>query len=508
LADNLLIPCVLLTLLHIFGLTVVWRLRGQSWSFLPIFYSLRTILFELFGLWYCILRDRYYLGTVRFPLSWWCFGLYIEIVYVLLFYCGYIAAVTATPATRWRRSRASGMHEQRARALVAVLFVLGLAGNAIMVATQSGYGQESADYVLNFGGRTGQIRALAGWFSGLYWPSVAAMLYMRLEGALPRLGLGRFARFAVLSSAILFTLNNLFYGQRTAFLEPFILLLLPIIFYYRKRRETVRVMAKRLSFPVLLFIPLLLLAVPAMSLYRAEYRTVDAATAKTTGLRGVVNELIGSHGLVEQSLDTWATRADAYRNGGALAKYAEINGYAGFRPYEGLLYVFIPRLLLPEKPVIGSEDGTYAGYPAYILGRWQASAQVSAGQSAGRSTSGTAYWQFGWIGVLATGALGGYWTGYCARMFLNDFSPLGLLFFLYVSPGGTPERILYDQVIRRMIPIFLLLGLASHRRRWRASRAAGSRVKRRAVAADPPFRRRTLYPRPFRLRERGCEEAT
>jgi hypothetical protein len=72
-------------------------------------------------------------------------------------------------------------------------------------------------------------------------------------------------------------------------------------------------------------------------------------------------------------------------------------GAAGINPYIGAALVFIPRTLMPDRPVAGSVDGTYAGHPSRLIPR-------SAGIQSDALTVGAtpvyiAMWHFGWFGI-------------------------------------------------------------------------------------------------------------
>lgn len=89
-------------------------------------------------------------------------------------------------------------------------------------------------------------------------------------------------------------------------------------------------------------------------------------------------------------------------------------GVAGLMPYVGSLFVFVPRAVLPGRPVPGSYDGTYSGHPTRLVPSlvYYDSPSLNVGISPGH----IAVWQFGYAGLpLAAAALAAYFA------FLNRY---------------------------------------------------------------------------------------
>lgn len=93
------------------------------------------------------------------------------------------------------------------------------------------------------------------------------------------------------------------------------------------------------------------------------------------------------------------TKLDSFSKGRVLIERASA-GSAGYRPYVGSALVFVPRLILPSRPVAGSTDGTYAGTPGRLVPRLQG--RISDALNAGVSPVHVAIWHFGYVfGVVS-----------------------------------------------------------------------------------------------------------
>ncbi|MGC2741660.1 MAG: hypothetical protein WA672_00630 [Candidatus Angelobacter sp.] len=131
------------------------------------------------------------------------------------------------------------------------------------------------------------------------------------------------------------------------------------------------------------------------------------------------------HGIASW-LTNYTIRLDTIQDGGILAACTErASNYAGITPYVGSLFGFMPRVLWPDKPLPLSSDGTVGMTPWYLVMAYRGEPW----NNASVSTSGVAFWQFGWLGVVISAILGAVcalWLGRFA--FLQG--PFGLLLFL------------------------------------------------------------------------------
>ncbi len=83
--------------------------------------------------------------------------------------------------------------------------------------------------------------------------------------------------------------------------------------------------------------------------------------------------------------------------GGTLLLAKEGPEAAGLAPFVGSVLSFVPRFILPDKPVPGSADGTYAGHPtriaAVLLGHDEAAGNVQV------SAAAVTIWEIGYWGI-------------------------------------------------------------------------------------------------------------
>lgn len=73
-------------------------------------------------------------------------------------------------------------------------------------------------------------------------------------------------------------------------------------------------------------------------------------------------------------------------------------GVGGYMPYIGSALVFIPRTVMPSRPVAGSKDGTIYGHPSRLASRL--AGYESDSQNEGISPAHISMWQFGYAGIF------------------------------------------------------------------------------------------------------------
>lgn len=120
--------------------------------------------------------------------------------------------------------------------------------------------------------------------------------------------------------------------------------------------------------------------------------------------------------------------------GGTLLLAREGPEAAGLAPFVGSVLSFVPRLILPDKPVPGSADGTYAGHPtriaAVLLGHDEAAGNVQV------SPAAVTIWEIGYWGlpllVLVNGA---YLTFVNSMLLATLLSRRVLGFFMLGAPA-------------------------------------------------------------------------
>lgn len=96
-------------------------------------------------------------------------------------------------------------------------------------------------------------------------------------------------------------------------------------------------------------------------------------------------------------LGTLFTKLNSFSSGYVLLKYDGFN-FAGFKPYVGSFFIFIPRSIWPDRPPAGSFNDSYSGTPArrvpILLGF------SSDFYNVGVSPLSVSIWQLGLLGVL------------------------------------------------------------------------------------------------------------
>lgn len=138
-------------------------------------------------------------------------------------------------------------------------------------------------------------------------------------------------------------------------------------------------------------------------------------------------------------------------------------GSAGFTPYIGSLLIFVPRAIVPGRPVPGSYDGTYSGHPTRLVPAlvYYDSPSYNVGILPGH----IAVWHMGYIGLVIASVvlaayfffLNGYFGSASVWRVILAFQALSMPSFhtVFTSP---------DVVLRNMVVILLAtFGLATLR---------------------------------------------
>ncbi len=119
---------------------------------------------------------------------------------------------------------------------------------------------------------------------------------------------------------------------------------------------------------------------------------IQQSRQKAEGAKGMLAHTDGFG--TEIALRMLMSKLDSFSKGQVLVHEAGA-GSAGGRPYIGSALVFLPRLVMPSRPVAGSTDGTYAGTPGRIVPRLQG--RISDALNAGVSPVHIAIWHSGYI---------------------------------------------------------------------------------------------------------------
>jgi len=168
----------------------------------------------------------------------------------------------------------------------------------------------------------------------------------------------------------------------------------------------------------------------------------------------------GSQGGIMLWASTFLVRLASVQDGGILASETSKSGeFAYFRPFVGSLFGLVPRYIWHDKPLPLSRDGTVEGLPWYLVMAYR----DEPWNNGSVSTSGIAYWQFGWIGVFATAAIGAWIVIWLARIAFRG-GIVGLFLFLSYSmmihfrfPVGVDETLMI--FVQMMVPFIVLRAL-------------------------------------------------
>jgi hypothetical protein len=208
-------------------------------------------------------------------------------------------------------------------------------------------------------------------------------------------------------------------GNRAAVVFPLVQMTLV---FYLCRRDSLSLSMFVVTAAVLLMTSTLLL----------QYRS--GAGARQDGIMKRMASLLesGGHGssvggYLLSGFEQVLGRGDVIANTGFIYEWLhDTHAYVYFRPYEGVVFSYVPRAVWPNKPYAGSIDGSAAGVCSIAI------YELRYGHATGCLTTGGAlrtYWQFGWLGILA----GGYVAGIMLRS-LSEWTlsggDIGLLAFL------------------------------------------------------------------------------
>jgi hypothetical protein len=157
---------------------------------------------------------------------------------------------------------------------------------------------------------------------------------------------------------------------------------------------------------------------------------------------------------------------------------------AGLAPVMSALYAPFPRGLWAEKPIPGSIDGTTEGMGMYMIhgevsGEWWNMSDFFTGLHA--------YWELGWVGVLAFGLVSAVFIAYVIRSF-GSFGAAGLPFtMMALFPWWNEPKLWASQIILVsshdllvLVLLWLLAGAVVRSGRW-----VSGVIRERAVASSP-----------------------
>lgn len=102
----------------------------------------------------------------------------------------------------------------------------------------------------------------------------------------------------------------------------------------------------------------------------------------------------------------------------ALIKNAEEKGFKYFQTYPSIFFEFVPRAIIPDKPIPLSTDGTKASTAMVLAG---IESGYKSGVSFWESGAGSLYWQFSYPGlILGSFIIGILWSIYLKHAFYSN----------------------------------------------------------------------------------------
>ena len=216
---------------------------------------------------------------------------------------------------------------------------------------------------------------------------------------------------------------------------------------------------KKLVFVGLL---LIILLIPIFTILPGVVRSISNRYAESGGNRvdltkEVFHKLIDSgnnkvdlHDLVSELLDAFSWRAQGPRNSTILYKLHDSGNVAGLTPYVGAILFPLPRIIWPDKPVIGSLDGTTLGRAAYLvmrIGRGLPSHVMGP-----YLASAAAYWSLGWFGVFIYGFI----TGLFWKLILTWCDKMGRALSIVIALSFS-ATLLIDGLLTAFVPLYFII---------------------------------------------------
>ena len=171
-----------------------------------------------------------------------------------------------------------------------------------------------------------------------------------------------------------------------------------------------------------------------------SYEITDGSMKK--GERSVIEEIQWRFGASAR----WSTKfIDMYDRGDG----------AGINPIRNSLLGFLPRSISPNKPIPSTKDGD----DYYSQGMFLIYHEVFGEGSESMvefSTGGHAYWEFGWLGVLALSTISGMYIGLCLYYFQKlSFLAIPLIVMTFKPWGYVDPKIWVSDIILQIYQLIL-----------------------------------------------------
>jgi hypothetical protein len=419
-----------------------WRTEPENLILLFVLYS--NFLWSVPPAIVALVADDIEFYSFGYPLAYWDFGLLLEFVFFCIFIFVWILGRRRTPLIREQVLRSSTIH------FVVVVALLAGAFYFLLTGPWTGAGYETAgDYVkanlasdeVTIGGIQNTV------YRDFVLPSIAVLIFYLPRNRVPKLALA--LGVGVLIYACF---NALASGARGRIVEVAFL----IGSCYMAKGATKKASAY------------LLVGVVGAALLSAALMEFRSSAVEHKGLSVVDKStaVLDAYGIGHSEPGSLAwfrrylLRLDSIQNGGILARRADQSShYALYRPFVGSFVAYIPRYLWTEKPLPMSEDGTAGGLPWYLVMAYRGEPW----NNGSVSTSGIAYWQFGWFGVMATAILGALIARGLSHMAFRG-GPIGVMVFVsycmmthFRIPVGIDESMFAGAQVG--LPTLLLYGL-------------------------------------------------
>jgi len=153
--------------------------------------------------------------------------------------------------------------------------------------------------------------------------------------------------------------------------------------------------------------------------------------------------------MADEFLYSIAARAQGPRNSVMLYRQYDNDAGPGFSTYSGSISFPIPRLIWPEKPAVGSTDGTLYSSAIYLV---MELAYGMAGSMGPILASAYAYWEGGWGWLITAGFITGlFWNiifNLCRRLPEGMASVVALAF---------AAALLIDGMLTMLVPLYALI---------------------------------------------------
>jgi hypothetical protein len=412
-----------------------WRNPADA---LVLFLVVMGFLFSLGPAYYVLLTGHFEVFEFGFPLSAWCFGLTLEVVF---------CAVLIVMLSLKRRTplldsvaRTLGRFPRPTHFLVFLALISGFAFMLLWGSWSTG-GYEAAGNYIKDSLSTPDV-TVAGIqmtiFRSVFFPSVCVLLFYMPRRAVPTWL--RPVLWAVFGYAFLRALTS---GGRGLVMEV-VFAVISCLFAAGKR-------LKPIAYVVASYL-LLTIFTSAIVTFRGNAKSYVGMSLWDKAQIIVQNKQMEAG---DSDFQDWAerylTRLDSIQDGGILAEgAADSHEFASFRPYVGAFLAPLPRYLWKGKPLPLSDNDAVSGLPWYRVMEYRGTPW----NNATVSTAGIAYWQFGWLGVIVTAVLGALLMRFLSLLLVRG-GAIGLLFFLsfcmmthFRLPVGLDETILvFTQVL-------------------------------------------------------------